>query len=248
MEILIFIIVFIAGIIASFIGAIIGGAGLVSIPILVLIGLPPQSAIATSKFGSFALNIFGWIKYHKENKINYKIGVSTTLVATFGAYFGAKALLIIPEEILNKLVGTLLIGTTVLFLINNNTGIRKDHNYQPYKIFIGYLAIFIVGFWGAFFGGGFAIFATYVYILLFNQTFVECAGIKMLIGVGISIVSIYVYGINGAINWFWGIPLILGESIGAYIGAGVAVQKGDVWIKKIFIVLIISTSIKLLFF
>ena len=39
------------GLVSGFIGAIAGGGGLLSVPSLILLGIPPQVTLATSKFG-----------------------------------------------------------------------------------------------------------------------------------------------------------------------------------------------------
>ena len=60
---------FLIGVLASFIGAIVGGGGLLSIPFLMFIGLPPQTAIATNKFGSVGLSMVLLLNLKKKIKL-----------------------------------------------------------------------------------------------------------------------------------------------------------------------------------
>lgn len=72
MDIITIFVVFFLGIAVSFIGVIVGGGGLISIPILIFLGLPPQIAIATNKFGSLGLSLSGLYKYWKAKKIIFE--------------------------------------------------------------------------------------------------------------------------------------------------------------------------------
>jgi uncharacterized protein len=43
---------FLVGVLASFIGSMVGSGGLISIPFLILIGIPPHTAVATHRVGA----------------------------------------------------------------------------------------------------------------------------------------------------------------------------------------------------
>ena len=192
------------------------------------------------------MHFSGFLKFHSGGKIDYAIGIPTTIIAMIGGYLGANTLLLIPETLLDKLVGVFLLLILPTFLLDKDMGIVEGKTISRGRKSIGYIVFFLIGFWGAFFGGGFAFFATYAYILLFGQTFLQCAGTKMVLGLGIAVISILIYGAYGAVNWTYGITLISGECLGAYLGATVALKKGSKWIKIIFIFMVIFSSIKLI--
>lgn len=100
---------------------------------------------------------------------------------------------------------------------------------------------------GAFFGGGWAIIATYSLLFLFGQTFIESADIKQFTGIGIAIVAILVFAFNQIMNWSMGIVLLLGMMIGAYIGASYGIKKGNRWVRTLFSIVTIAFALKLLF-
>lgn len=248
MELFKLIAVFAVGIIASFIGTNVGGGGLISVPALIFLGLPPQMAIATNKVGSFGMTGAGLIRFHKGKKVNYKIGFPIAALAIIGAYFGANTLLTIPNVILEKLVGVVILAILTLVLLNNNLGIKRViKEYSLLRTSLGYLAFLFIGFWGAFFGGGFAIFSTYVLITVFGLTFLESAGTTKPLGVGIAIMSIIIFGLGGAINWIYGVLLLIGMTTGSYLGAGYGIKKGNMWVKRLFVVIVVVSAIKLLF-
>ena len=64
----------------------------------------------------------------------------------------------------------------------------------------------------------------------------------------LTISSSLIFAFNSLINYKIGIILFISMSIGSYVGASTAVRKGDLWIKRLFVVLVVIMSVKLLFF
>jgi len=62
-------IIFIVSILAGFVGAAVGGGGLISIPLLLFLGIPPQVTLATNKFGGLGVSVGALYKFIKEKKI-----------------------------------------------------------------------------------------------------------------------------------------------------------------------------------
>lgn len=246
-ELFTLIVVFAVGVVASFIGTNVGGGGLISVPALILLGLPPQVAIATNKVGSLGITGAGLVRFHKGGKVNYKIGAPIAILATIGAYIGANTLLTVPNIILERMVGVIILVILALVLSNKSLGIKKIKRRQKtWQNLLGYLAFLFIGFEGAFFGGGFAVLSTYVLISIFGLTFLESAGTTKPLGIGIAVVAIVIFSLNGVINWIYGISLFLGMAIGSYIGAGYGIKKGDLWVRRLFAVIVVVSAVKLL--
>ncbi len=246
MEPLTLLFVFFVGVFASFIGTNVGSGGLIAIPALIFFGLPPQAAIATNKFGSLGMVTTGFYKFHKAKKIDYRIGIPTAAFALIGAYIGANTLLLFPNELLEKLVGAFILAILVFVLLNRDIGLKKARQTNPLLRYAGYLSFLLIGFWGGFFGGGTATFATYALILLFGQTFLESAGTRKIAALGISIVPIIVFALAGIINWVYGTSLILGMAVGSYFGASYGIKKGDKWVRLLFAIIVVASAVKLL--
>ena len=57
--------------------------------------------------------------------------------------------------------------------------------------------------------------------------------------------SIYVH--NDLIVWDQGIALLLGTIIGGYVGALLAIQKGNLFVKRLFLLVVVLMVVSLLF-
>jgi|GEM_PF-6631726 len=77
------------GIIAAFIGTLAGGGGLITLPAMMLVGIPIQTSIATNKFstGISALSSIFYLLYHKE--LHLKAILKYIAIAGIGGVGGA---------------------------------------------------------------------------------------------------------------------------------------------------------------
>ncbi|MEI6499257.1 MAG: sulfite exporter TauE/SafE family protein, partial [bacterium] len=110
-------IVFIGGIIASTFAAIGGGVGLLSLPLLMLAGLPPQVAVATSRVGLLGLTISGAYKFAKEGKILWQYVLPLSIISVIGSVIGTQLLVSMDARLLNVVIGILMLATLPLLYL-----------------------------------------------------------------------------------------------------------------------------------
>lgn len=71
LDMIIIIIVF--GFVAAFIDAVVGGGGLISIPALLAVGMPPALALGTNKLASSFGSLTSAIKFIRSGKVDLSI-------------------------------------------------------------------------------------------------------------------------------------------------------------------------------
>jgi uncharacterized membrane protein YfcA len=246
MEPLELIVIFIVGLVASFIGTVAGGGGLITIPALIFLGLPPQAAIATSRVGSIGQISSGVYRFHRNGSIDYGIALPATILSLIGAFIGANTLLLIPEDILEKLIGILILAVLAFVVVKRDVGVERSAEPGRHSRLLGHASFLFLGFWGGFFGGGTGVFATYVLILLFGQTFIEAAGTRKIPGIAMIAISLAVFMHAGLVDWAIGAVLLVSMLIGSYLGASFAIKKGNRWARMLFIALVLVSGVKLL--
>ena len=246
-EIITYVSVFLIGLFANFIGSMVGSGGLLIISFLVFIGLPPQIAIATNKLGTFGLYIGATPKFLKAKKIHWKYVPIFILISLLGAYIGANILLSISNEILTKIIGIIVLLMVPILLIKNNLGV-KHHKVNAIKKLIGYFAYFLIMIFAGFFGGGAATLMFFSLMFFFGFTINEANGTTTIPWLFLSLASLIIFAINGIVDYGLGITLLIGSIIGGRIGAHTAIEKGNKWVKAIFIGMLIISGIKFLFF
>ena len=246
-EIITLIAVFLVGSMAGFMGSIAGGGGLISIPFLIFIGLPPQVAIATDRLGSIGQAITACYKFWKAKKIIWKHVVVLTALALAGALIGANILLSFNQENLRNVVGLALVILLPLIFLKRNIGFKKVETTKT-KMLIGLAIYFLVQVFTGFFGGGTGPIIFYTLMYFFGFSIIESNATNNIPWIVLSVTSLIIFALNGLVDYKNGIVLLFGMAIGGYLGAHTALKKGDSWVKGIFAIIVIISGIKLLFF
>ncbi|MBD3210114.1 TSUP family transporter [Candidatus Micrarchaeota archaeon] len=247
LELLTIALIFVTGLVASFIGTNVGGGGMIVIPALIALGFPPKAAIATMRVGSCGLLTGGTAKFHEKQKIDYNIGIPSALLALAGAYFGATTLVELSNETVGRLVGFLMLVVLAFVIYNRDIGIEKTPRKGIFGRFLGYASFLLIGFYGGIFGGGTGIFAAYVLIFFFGQTFLEAAGTWKVPAIAIAAASLAIFTVADLVDWIAGATLLVSMLLGSYLGAAYAIEKGNRWVRALFILFVLAAALRLLF-
>jgi hypothetical protein len=238
---------FLIGFGSSFIGAISGGGGLISIPFLVFLGLPPQIAIATNKMGSIGLSIGSLARFWKSKHIKWKYVPVLTALGLAGGILGSYLLISLNEKILGTIMGIIILAILGIMLTKRTFG--EVHKERPVLLkILGCIVYFFVMIYGGFFGGGGGILIFYTLIFFLGFTLLEANATDIIPWLSMSIVSFIIFAIHGLIDYRLGITLMIGMILGGYAGAHTAIKKGNRWVKMVFIFIVIASAVKLIFF
>ena len=99
MEIIKLVATFFVGVFASFIGSMVGSGGLISIPFLIFLGLPPHIAIATNRVGAFGLQLGALARFLKSKEIAWKYVGWFSVLALVAGQVGSRLLLQTDEAL-----------------------------------------------------------------------------------------------------------------------------------------------------
>lgn len=238
-------IVFITGMVASFVGTTTGGIGLLIVPVLIFLGLPSPIAIATCRLGLVSSNITSLWQFHKYKHIDYSIAIPILILSVIGAVIGSSALLGTPSEAVEKFFGLFIIAIVGISLLNKEMG-KQQKKTAPLQRIAGYIQLFFISILSGYFSAGTGLLGRTVLMKNFGQTFLQSAGTRKLQAFAISVGSLVIYLTFGAVHWPYAITLLIGTGIGSYTGAAFAIKKGDEWVRKLFIVVVILSAIALL--
>lgn len=244
MDILPLFILCIGGILTGLYASSVGGGSLITFPLLILMGLPTQIAIATNRLGIVLLECSSAIKFYRENKLSWKWGIPLGIVAAIGSFIGSHMVITINERLLNIIVA-LLLAVVVVVSLKKNTPEHLKKNLSPKNTLILVSLAFLLGIYGGFFGAGFGIFIMFV-LVAFRFTFLESASLGRLIGFMMSLTASLVFVYNGSINYAYAFSVGIGSAIGSWFGIGIALKKGDRFVRILFIVIIVVTILKLI--
>jgi uncharacterized membrane protein YfcA len=112
----------------------------------------------------------------------------------------------------------------------------------------GYFLTFVLGVYGGFFSGGYVTLLTAVFVAFFGMTFIESVAVTKVLNLFSSLVASAVFAARGLIDWNLGLTLSLVSFVGAAIGAAVAQTLSNAFLRRLFLVVVISLAVKTLFY
>jgi uncharacterized membrane protein YfcA len=239
-------IIFIVSILAGFIGAAVGGGGLISIPLLLFLGIPPQIALATNKFGGLGVSAGALYKFIKEKKIIWHYAIGLLIAGILASLVGANILLSLKSSSLNLIIGVVLLVLAPTLFINKEFGLKYREVSKRWHL-VRYAIYFVLGILASIIGGIGIINITFV-VLFFGLPILEANATELVAYTALSLSAVTIFIIKGLIDYRIAVVLFAGMLIGGYFGAHSAIKKGNKWLKSLMAVVIIGSAIKILFF
>jgi uncharacterized protein len=243
------IIIFCASVVSSSFGTLVGGSSLITIPLLILMGLPPHTAIGTDRIGTFGIGLAGLYSFHRKGMMNYRLAFIFGIPCLLGGFIGANLVLQISPELLKKFIVVLTVILLIVVVANPRLGVVPVATKRPLttgRHVLGTFLSLVVGIYGGFYGAGTGILLSYIMIFVFRQTFLESAANIKVGVIMMSATSAATYAYHGAIHIPLALVMFAGCCTGSYFSAKYSDRIGNVWIKRIFIGVILIMVMKLL--
>lgn len=255
MEVVLSFILFVVlGAIIGFVGALVGiGGGIIAIPMLAIVfDMPQQLAQGTGLVmivGNVLLAVYG---YNKNNKIDFK-GVSLAIVVNvIVTNFSSLLAQGVDPVVLRHSFAVMLFLLALLYIWQTrprkNVDLKKPRA-EPKKM--GPKGFFILGVVaggvGGFFGVGGSLIAVPVLTLIYGYRQVVAQGIGLALVLPGVTMALMTYAWHSNTDWVIGIPLAIGGVMMVRQGIQLAVRLPEIFLKRLFALVLILTVVLLLF-
>jgi uncharacterized membrane protein YfcA len=241
--------VFVASLVANLLSALAGGgAGLVQLPVLILLGLSFPLALATHKLASVALGVGATLRHGRERSLNPRLAAFILACGLPGVVLGAKVVLALPPKLCTLLLGLLTIGLGVYSIARPALGVAAQRPpLTRGRLLIGGVVLFVIGVLNGSLTSGTGLFVTLWLVRWFGLDYSRAVAYTLvLVGLFWNGVGAFTLGRQGQIAWGW-LPMLLAGSIaGGYLGAHLAIAKGSQVVKRAFEVLALLMGSSLL--
>jgi hypothetical protein len=224
-----------AGFISAFIDSVVGGGGLISLPALLLVGLPPNIALGTNKMASAMGSFTSTLSFMRSGKINFALVKYLFPLSFMGSVFGVITVQQIPSQFLKPLVVIMLIVVTIYTFTKKDWGNESTYRGTTKKIaYLSAVSALALGFYDGFFGPGAGSFMIFSFLMI-GFDFVVAAGNAKALNFASNIAAVIAFGLLGSINYQYAIPMGLAMIIGALVGSRVAIKQGAAYVRPLFI-------------
>lgn len=247
METYILLLLCAAAFLAGFVDAIVGGGGLIQTPmgLILLPNLPVATIIGTLKIPSFSGTFIAAIQYLKKVEMNWKLLLIMMILAIPSAFLGSTLLTYVSNDFMKPLLLVVLSLLVFYTYAKKNFGQHSDksHSFQQ-QILYAILISFFIGFYDGFIGPGTGSFLVLAFITLLGYDFLQASANAKMVNLATNFGSIILFIYKGKIIWLIAIPMAICNAIGGFIGAKLAINKGNKFIRIFFLIVVIATLIR----
>jgi uncharacterized protein len=243
-------ILFIAAVLGGTLNAVAGGGTFFTVPALIVTGVLPITANATSTVALWPGSLASTGAYRRE-LVQQKRGVLYLLIGTslIGGILGALLLVNTSQSTFLLLLPYLLLMATLLFTLSPYITARLrvssiDKAKLSWPTIIGVsCAQLVIAFYGGYFGGGIGILMLATLALMGMENIHMMNAVKTLLTVCINGVAIVIFIMRGIIDWPIALLMIVGTVIGGFGGAYYARKIDQKWVRLFVTVVGITMTI-----
>ena len=240
-----------AGILGSMIGL---GGGIVVVPALTILGVPPVTAASNSLFVALSNAAASTVSYSRQKRIDYGLGLRISALSVPGTILGALLTTDSAPWIFKALFGALLVAAAAYIALRSKmeesgaggaggAGALLGSPRAMTALVVG--ASFFAGTVSSFFGIGGGV--------VFIPLMVAAMGIGMVRAAPTSQFALLFTAFSGiAVHWalgnpdvFYGAPLMAGVFAGGLIGAKLSAHMKERWLRILASSVILGVSVKL---
>lgn len=239
------ILLFFMAVLAGFVDSIAGGGGLITIPSMLIAGIPPLDALGTNKLQGMFGATSATISYARRGHVQLKTQLPMAFMALIGGGVGALIASVLPTKILGSAIPFLLIAIGLFFALKPNLTDTDSHRRITPFLF-GATFVPMIGLYDGVFGPGAGSFYMLGFVLLAGFGMLKATAHTKLINLGSNVGGFLMFLVTGSILWKVGIVMGIGQFIGAQIGSSLAMRIGAKIIKPLLVISCFAMATKLL--
>jgi len=234
---------FLIAIVAGFLDTLAGGGGLITMPALMISGVPPLAALGTNKLQGSVGTATSTYMMLKHRRIRWNDIKYFMLFAFFGSALGAIVVQLINVEILSFIIPIILLFIAIYFVISpmpHEGKVEPSISESKYK----YAVIPAIGWYDGMFGPGTGSFFALAGVSLKGHDLVHSTAIAKALNFSTNVASLIIFMAVGQLVWILGIAMMLGQMIGAWLGSHCLFKINPLYLRVIVVLMCVGMLIK----
>ena len=239
---------FATGMFVGFINTIAGSGSFLSLPVLILTGMPANVANGTNRVSILLSSLTGVLSFNTKGFFDLRNALILAAFAIPGAIAGTFFVIEIPDELVEKLIGYIMLIFALLTIWKPRAFNRRPQTQMQVHIRWYHCLMFVlIGFYGGFIQAGVGIFMLFALVISLGYDLMNANSIKLALTLVFTPFSLAVFIFHNQVEWVPGLILAAGSIVGALIGARMALRRGIGFIKIILFTVLILSAAKLIF-
>lgn len=234
--------------VAGFINVLSAGGSMLTLPMLIFLGLPPQVANGTNRVAITLQSVTAVGSFFRSGHRNLGVSFRLAIPAVLGSLLGAWIATWVPGDVFEAVLVIAMIGASVFMLIPQPKLDTRPLTPDRLKPTI-YTAMFLIGLYGGFIQVGVgALFIVVLYRLL-KIDLPQVNVLKVFIILIYTLPALAIFALNDQVRWGMGLMLAAGNMAGALLAVRVNMSlRAAQWIKWLTLLMVGAILIRLVWY
>lgn len=226
---------------AGLINAVAGGGSTLTVPLLVLAGVPGNAANGSNRVGILTSNAAAATAFRKLGVTGLSKSAPILIPIIVGSLAGSYGITRLTDDNFERVFGIVMLP--IIFFSIRKPKVKLDAD--PWPLWVTTVVFLLVGLYGG------AVQAGVGLIMLAALTragldLVTANLIKVVANLLLTVVALPVFIWQGNVRWLQAVILAVGLTAGAWIGAHAAVKGGEKFIRAVMVIAALLLAGKLL--
>jgi hypothetical protein len=231
--------------VAGTIDAIGGGGGLLTVPALLAVGLPPHEALGTNKgqsmFGSFA----AILRYRHAGLVDGRTARLTFPLGLVGSLAGTALAMAVAPSVLRPVILALLVIAGAFVVLVRLPAAPAQRAAGRFALPGIAAAALLIGLYDGFFGPGTGTFLILAFVLIAGSSFARASADAKVVNFASNLAAAGLFASRGVVHWEIALPMAAANLAGGFLGAHLAVRRGDRLIRAVVFAVVLGLVAKL---
>ena len=228
----------------SVVGVVTGSNSLIAVPVMFQFGIEPRIAVATNMFALVFMSVGGTIPFLRQRKIEFRKISPLVFITVIASALGALIVGLITNEAIKLIVSIAMIAVVIFTLVKHRSGLEKKEIVSVGSTVLTFFLTFLLGIYGGLYSGGYVTILTATLVAFFGMTYSEAVANTKFINVFSSLIATIVFMWQGLVDYKLGLILGVTMFLGAYVGANFVTKLNEIWIRRIFLTVVLLLAIK----
>ena len=234
----------VGGLVAGIVNTLAGGGSLLTVPLLVLVGLPGTVANGTNRIGILLQCLVAVWRFRAHGLFELRSVTPVLVPVVIGAGLGALAITRVADETFERIFGALMLVMlvpTLRPLGPRRTSRVAGNGWRPATTAV---VFFGVGLYGGAFQAGLGVPLLFA-LSYAGHDLVRATAIKLAVIAAVTLTAVPVFLLEGRIVWLPAALLAAGFSVGGALGARIAMRAGERVIRPILALAVVALAVRM---
>ncbi|MAR72673.1 MULTISPECIES: sulfite exporter TauE/SafE family protein [unclassified Halomonas] len=231
-----------AGIVAGFINVLAAGGSMLTLPLLMFLGLPPQVANGTNRVSITLQSVSAVANFFRAGARHIRLSLRLSVPAVLGSMLGVWLALRVSDALFETILMVVMVAAAIIMLLPQPKLDTRPLTVDRLTPGV-YLAMFVIGLYGGFLQVGVGILFMIVLYRMLKIDLGQVNAFKVLIILVYTLPALAIFLWHDQVRWSYGLVLAAGSMTGAWLAVKVNMSSRGAMVVKWLTVAVIAVII-----